>query len=203
MQDPASGVGNQGRSLEDLTKLLSRLDPDITRAWEKYEDIRRRLAKFFEWNHCSGADDLADEVLDRVAAKSDSEEIRECDSYSFGVARFVCLEAHKKMHRETRSEDLPGGENALPDAHDQSAEIIGRLYEERRLACLRQCLAKLLPGDKELIIQYYSAEEEKQKTLRRKLAETLGLKLGTLRVRTNRLREQLERCVKPCVHSRR
>lgn len=70
-------------------------------------------------NQCTGSEDLADEVLDRVAAKSDSEEIREVDKFSFAVARFVCLEAHKKMHRETYSEYLPGGENALPDAEPE------------------------------------------------------------------------------------
>jgi DNA-directed RNA polymerase specialized sigma24 family protein len=203
MHDATSDGSDQGRNPEDLTRLLLRLDPDAGRAWEKYEGIRRRLAKFFEWNQCAGPEDLADEVLDRVAAKSDSVDIREVDKYSFGVARFVCLEAHKKMRRETHSEDLPGGENALPDAHDQPAEIVDKLYQESRLLCLRRCLARLMPGDRELVIQYYSAEEEKQKTFRRELAEKAGLRLGTLRVRTNRLREQLEECVKSCLESRR
>jgi RNA polymerase sigma factor (sigma-70 family) len=157
------------------------------------------LAKFFEWNQCTGAEDLADEVLDRVAAKLDTEEIREVEKYCFGVARFVCLEAHKRCRREVHSEDLPGGENALPD--DRSAEIVDRLHLERRLACLRQCLARLLPGERELIIRYYSADEEKQKTVRRELAERAGLKAGTLRVRTNRLRGQLEQWVKRCLES--
>jgi RNA polymerase sigma factor (sigma-70 family) len=203
MHDATTPGSNEGASPEDLTRLLLRLDPDVTRAWEKYEDIRRQLVKFFEWNQCTGAEDLADQVLDRVAAKANSEEIQEVANYCFGVARFVCLEAHKKMQRETHSEDLPGGENALPDAHDQSAEVVDRLYNERRLDCLKQCLAKLLPGDRELVIQYYSAEEEKQKTFRRQLAEKAGLKIGTLRVRTNRLREQLEQTVRRCLESRR
>lgn len=201
--DATSIVSDQKRSSEDLKRLLLRLDSDIERAWNKYQDIRRRLAKYFEWNQCTGSDELADEVLDRVAAKSDSEAIREVDNYSFGVARFVCLEAHKKMYRATHSEELPGGEDALPDLHNQSAEIVDRLYEERRLACLRQCLARLTPADRELVIQYYGAGDEKQKTYRRELAERAGLKMGTLRVRTNRLREQLEQQVKRCLESRR
>ena len=203
MPDATSSVSDQGRSQEDLKRLLQRLDSDVMRAWEKYEDIRRRLAKYFEWNQCSRPDDLADEVLDRVAAKSDSQEIRQVDKYSLGVARLVCLEAHKKMRREPYSQDLPGGEGTLPDAHDQSAEIVERLYQERRLACLRQCLARLTPAHRELVIQYYSAEAEKRITLRRELAERIGLKMGALRVRTNRLREQLEQQVKRCLESRR
>lgn len=201
-RDTMTSAGDPGSSPEGLKNLLNRFDQDTTRAWEKYADIRRRLAKFFEWNQCTEAEDLADEVLDRVAAKPDSEEIREVEKYCFGVARFVCLEALKKSRRETHSEDLPGGENSLPDDHDQSAEIVNRLHQERRLACLRRSLARLLPGDRELIVRYYSADEEKQKTVRRELAERAGLKVGNLRVRTNRLRDQLEQWVKRCLESR-
>jgi hypothetical protein len=95
MRDAASGGRSQSRNPEQLSRLLLRLDPDVAHAWERYADIRNRLAKFFEWNHCLRSEDLADEVLDRVAAKPDSEEIREVEKYSLGVARFVCLEAHK------------------------------------------------------------------------------------------------------------
>ena len=203
MRDAASGGRSQSRNPEKLSRLLLRLDPDVAHAWERYADIRRRLVKFFEWNHCMRSEDLADEVLDRVAAKPDSEEIREVEKYSLGVARFVCLEAHKRERREIYSEDLPGGENALPDAHDQSEEILDRLYQARRLACLRHCLASLTPGDVNLVTQYYSAEEEKQKTIRFKLAANAKLTLGTLRVRMNRLRAELEPCVGNCLKSRR
>ena len=154
MRDAASGGKNQGRNPEQLSRLLLRLDPDVAHAWERYADIRRRLAKFFEWNHCVRSEDLADEVLDRVAAKPDSEEIGEVEKYSLGVARFVCLEAHKRERREIYTEDLPGGENALRDAHDQSEEILDRLYQARRLACLRQCLASLTPDNGNLLTQY-------------------------------------------------
>jgi DNA-directed RNA polymerase specialized sigma24 family protein len=203
MHDDASGGSNQGRDPEDLTRLLSRLDPDMTRAWERYADIRLRLTKFFEWNHCTGPEDLADEVLDRVAAKPNSEEIRKVETYSCGVARFVCLEVQRKKQHVIYSEDLLGGEDGLPDAHDQPAEIVERLDEEKRLACLRQCLAALTPEDGELAIQYYSAEEQKQMNLRRELARKAGLTLGALRVHMNRLRAKLEPCVKGCLESRR
>jgi len=137
---------------------------------------------------CRRSEDLADEVFDRVAVKLESEEIRELDKYCFGVARFVCREAYKKMHRETQIEDLTGEGDALVNVRGQSAQVEVRLYQERRLECLRQCLARLTAGDRELVIQYYSAEGEKQKTFRQKLAEKTGLKLGTLRVRINRVR---------------
>ncbi len=203
MHNPTSGGSGKGISAENMARLLLRLDPDPLSAWTKYWDIWCRLAKYFEWNHCPAPEDLADEVMDRVAAKPDTQEIRNVDKYLFGVASFVCLEARHRVRRETPMEDLPGGASSLPDPHNQSPDQIDRLYQERRTECLMRCLAKLGPGDRELVIQYYSAEEEKQKTFRRKLAEKTGLTLDALRVRCSRLRAQLEPCVKRCLESRR
>jgi hypothetical protein len=40
------------------------MTPEI--AGQKYEQIRRKLVRFFEWRACSGADELADATIDRV-----------------------------------------------------------------------------------------------------------------------------------------
>jgi DNA-directed RNA polymerase specialized sigma24 family protein len=203
MPGAMSSEGDRLRNPEDLKRLLSRLDPDSLRAWEKYEELRRRLVKFFAWNRCLDPEDLADEVLDRVAAKPDSEEIREVEKYALGVARFVHLEARRESKRLICSDDLPGGEDAFADGHDPAEEMVDMIFQEIRLDCLRQCLARLMPHDRELVILYYSAEQEKQKIVRRSLAEKSGLTLGALRVRTSRLREQLEQCVLFFLESRR
>jgi DNA-directed RNA polymerase specialized sigma24 family protein len=201
MSEPASSSTDRDSGAH--SRLLLRLDRDVGLAWEKYANIRTRLVKFFEWNHCTAAEDLADDVLDRVAAKPDSEEIRDVVHYALGVARFVCLEAHKRMQREANIEAAPGGLDSLPDSHDQFIETVERLDLQSRITCLRGCLAKLMAGERELVLQYYSAEEERQKVHRQKLAEKTGVTLGALRVRTNRLREKLEKCVKDCLESRR
>src|SRR5690242_7602920 len=52
---------------EDLDRLLMRFDPDPVHAWECYDKLRKRLVIFFEHNHCLEAEELAEEVLDRVA----------------------------------------------------------------------------------------------------------------------------------------
>src|SRR5260370_21814440 len=62
---------NVGTRKGDLTtasfeSLLQRLDPDRERAGGKYENIRRKLIKFFQWNDCFAEEDLADETLDRA-----------------------------------------------------------------------------------------------------------------------------------------
>jgi DNA-directed RNA polymerase specialized sigma24 family protein len=186
---------------QDLERLLLRLDPDPTRAGEKYEFIWSRLAKFFEWNHCTEPEALADEVFNRVASKLGSEEIREVDQYAIGIARFVCLEAHRKMEHEDHIEDLPGGGNALSNGHDLEEEIVDKINKERRRACLEPCLAKLGPDERKLLLLFYSAGEERQIPFRKKLARIFGITVENLRVRACRIRARLETCVTICLES--
>src|ERR1051326_5706272 len=55
--------------------LLACLDSDRERAAEKYETLRLKLVKFFEWRACAvAAQDLADEVINRVARRIDGGE---------------------------------------------------------------------------------------------------------------------------------
>jgi len=187
----------------DLNRLLIRLDSDAARAWEKYRSIRSRLVKFFEWNQCRSPEDLADEVLDRVARKPAEEEIRDVSEFVIGVARYLRLEAHKKEQRESHLEDRPGGQDSLADPRDHESELVGMIDQQSNLACLRDCLAGLNSADSRLALDYYSAEEEKQKVHRQKLANAVGITILALRVRANRLREKLERCVSSCIESRR
>jgi DNA-directed RNA polymerase specialized sigma24 family protein len=202
MHETSSGGSDPGKTSGDATRLLLRLDSDPARAGEKYEGIRRRLTKYFEWNYCKDPEQLADEVLDRVARKLESEEIRELVSYCLAVASWVKLEAYKKMSREGYLEDLPGGPSSVSDIHNPSEEVVNRLDEQRRLACLDGCLAALNPTDRELAVEYYSAEENAQIAHRRELARKLGVTVETLRTRVNRLRDRLEECVSHCLDSR-
>src|SRR5215470_10383215 len=70
------GAATAAARATELQNLLVRLDSDWNRAGEKYEELRRTLIKFFEWNSCFPAEDLVDETLDRVAKKLDVEEVR-------------------------------------------------------------------------------------------------------------------------------
>jgi DNA-directed RNA polymerase specialized sigma24 family protein len=203
MEEAQADASTQNRKPAGLTRLLARLDPDPTRAWQRYADLHLRLTKYFEWNRCAGSEDLADEVLDRVAAKPETDEIREIANYALGVARFVYLEVRRKGYNLVPSEDLQCGEAGLPDPGSPLDDLDERIDLERRLDCLRQCLARLMPGDRELAVQYYSADEHKQMVLRKKIAQNARLTLGALRVRMNRLRAQLEPCVRRRLASRR
>ncbi len=57
-------------SQSSFDSFLTILDSNRERAGQKYEILRVRLVKFFEWRACRFADDLADETLDRVAQKN-------------------------------------------------------------------------------------------------------------------------------------
>jgi len=197
-----SEINERDERRTDLNRLLVRLDPVPAAAWEKYRSLRSRLVKFFEWNQCAFAEELADEALDRVARKPPEEEIRDVTEFVIGIARNLRLEAYKKSQRETHIEDRPGGQESVPDPRDHEHEIVHELDHQTNLVCLRECLGNLRPADRELTVAYYSAEEEKQKVHRQKLASASGITMIALRVRANRLREKLEKCVRHCLESR-
>jgi hypothetical protein len=184
-------------------RFFRRFDSDETIAGEKYESLRRRLVKFFECNRCGAPEDLADQVFDRLAAKPEAEIMRDVVGYAIGVARLVSKESYKRMRREVHGEDLPGGQGSLPEIRDSSTELVERLDHEKRISYLRKCLAKLRDSDRGLAIQYYGAEDEKQKYHRQKLAEKSELTMDALRVRMNRIRERLEQCVARYLNSHR
>jgi hypothetical protein len=201
--ESAGEINEHDERRTDLNRLLMRLDSELENAWEKYRSLRCRLVKFFEWNQCTFPEDLADEVLDRVARKPQEEEIRDVTEFVIGVARNVRFEAFKKGKRESYIEEWPGGQESLPDPRDHEQEIVAELDHRSRLACLRECLGHLRSADRELALNYYSAQDEKQKVHRQNLASAVGITMITLRVRANRLREKLEQCVSNCLETRR
>jgi hypothetical protein len=199
----AGHIGDDGESRTDLNRLLLRLDSDPASAWEKYRGLRCRLVKFFEWNQCAFPEELADDVLDRVALKPVEEKIRDVAEFAIGVARNVRFEVQKRILRETHIADWPGGEESLPEPRNREDEIVSGLDHRGRLDFLRQCLEKLKAEDRTLAVEYYSADEEKQKVHRQKLAIAAGVTMIALRVRANRLREKLEECVSSSLEARR
>jgi hypothetical protein len=195
-------IGEHDEKRADLNRLLIRLDSQPEKAWEEYRSLHRRLVRFFEWNNSACPEDSADEALDRVARKPPGEEIRDVSQFVIGVARYLLLEARKKNQRQSSMEDLPGGQESLPDPRNHEQEIVAKLDHEKHVACLRECLGSLKTADQVLALSYYSAEEEKQKVHRQKLAQAAGITMIALRVRANRLREKLEQCVSRCLKSR-
>jgi DNA-directed RNA polymerase specialized sigma24 family protein len=178
--------------------LLVRLHPDRNQAGEKYEELRRKLIKFFEWNSCSAPEDLVDETLDRVAKRLGAEEVRDVSAFAWGVAKNVRQEAQKRSARLVPISDLPQGANPLREKENLENAIQERMDQGRRSQCFLLCLQCLGTKDRDLFLKYHSAGEQAA-TERQHLADDFGLTIAALRVRINRMRERIERCVAGCM----
>jgi len=162
------------------------LDPDREAAGAKYEALRSRIIKYFEWRACRFADQLADETLDRVMRKIEGgERILDPAKYACGVSRLVYLETVKKQVKEEElSFDLPA-----PDETD----------EDLRLGCLEKCLAQLTDNSRSMILHYYRDDKRAKIDHRRKIAESFNISVNALRIKALRIRSMLEACVMRCV----
>ena len=123
---------------DELENLLRHLDDDCKRAQEKYEDIRRMLIKHFAWNNCYPAEDYADTVLDRVAARLMKENIQDINTLIQDVAKHVQRE-FLRWPQPTRIEDLPPAGNPQSGNKDdlQANEfetLLRRLDDDRERA---------------------------------------------------------------------
>jgi DNA-directed RNA polymerase specialized sigma24 family protein len=182
---------------DDFESLLERLDADREAAGQKYEGLRRRLIKFFEWNRCEPVEDLADETLDRVARRLARDDVEDVIRFAWGVAQHVRQESERRMRREVAIPDLPRGAQ-LRGPDDVEGDLLERLLDERRARCFRACLRRLPRGQAELFVAYYQPCPDPS-ALRQQLSEAEGLSIRGLRVRINRLRQQLEDCVSRCL----
>jgi DNA-directed RNA polymerase specialized sigma24 family protein len=175
-----------------LDRFLAALDRDRDAAAERYEHIRSKLLRFFEWRGCAYPDEHADETITRVMRKIDEgDTIQDPDRYCYGVARMVLLEAAKQREKEREAlAQLP----AIGACVDEV-----QLEVERRLECLRSCL-KTLPADQQtLLAEYYRDHPAGRIDGRKRLAAALGIGTNALRIRAHRLNERLARCIGQCL----
>ena len=168
-----------------FNRLLDLLDPDRELAGHKYERIQRKLVKFFEYRGCTSPEELADTTIDRVTRRlAEGEDIRAEDPtvYFYGVARNVL--------REFWSVQTTLPVDQIPD---RAAEPIAA---EERLHRLDRCLERLAPEARQLILEYYQGQGRNKIENRQRLATELQISQSALRLRAQRIREQLEKCVR-------
>jgi len=171
-------------------RFLALLDPDARVAAERYEHVRAKLTRFFEWRGCMFPDEPADETINRVIRRVDEgEEVRDAGTYCYGVARLVLLEVLKRQAKErSASEEF---HRSVPAAEDDDME--------QRLRCLRLCLNGLPAGQQDLVREYYRDDGAARIDGRKRLAESLGIGMNALRIRAFRLSDRLQACVSDCV----
>jgi DNA-directed RNA polymerase specialized sigma24 family protein len=178
-------------SEEALARFLLCLDSDSDRAGAKYESLRLRLMKFFDWRGALFPEECADETINRIIRKIDEgDAIRDIPTYCYGVARMVFLEKLKSSEsRRVDFEELSPATLVAPGPEEG----------DERQECFERCLKELPLESRELILQYYSNERREKIDGRQALAQRIGIPLNALRSRAQRIRNRLEGCVGGCI----
>ena len=169
---------------------LATLDPDRDKAGEKYEAIRLKLVKYFQW-HASDAPDMdADETINRAARRiSEGANIYNLKAYIYGVAKMVELESRRLRDRKRELEEA--SRLVVPEEEGEGDPELRK--------CFDRCLGHLTEEDRETITEYYQFEKGRKIENRKKLAERFGISSNALRIKAHRQRINLEACVRNCL----
>ena len=152
---PSFASKSKPLTISAFDKLLDWLSPDRANAGAKYEQIRRRLIRFFASRGADNAEDLADTTIDRVAkrveqvagnicGRSSDVLLRTCPARVFGI----CAKKRISVKLSPVSIETPSLE--FDDTESGTIELQHR--------CLSRCLEILSNYDRELVLQYYSGE---------------------------------------------
>lgn len=173
---------------EAFDNLLSWLKPDRDEAGQRYEEIRRKLIRFFTCRGCCNPEDLADKTITRVikAMESKTAEYKgEPIAFFYAVGKNVFLE-ETRIHPPA-AEDLPINEG---------------IDRETELDCLERCMSRISANSWELISRYHQQEGSEKIKVRQALARELGLEMNALRIQACRIRKILRDCVSDCIISK-
>lgn len=184
----------QAMTQDEFDRLLAWLNPDAEQAGRRYEDIRQSLIKIFNWRGCTDAEDLADEVINRVAGRVhelDGNYVGDPANYFYGVAKKLFHECRRRLKAYAPIDDTLGSTVSAPASQDD--------YSELEHVCLSRCVAKLDAESRELIMAYYSLDKRDKIDGRKVLATRLGISVNNLRVKVYRIRAVLEKCIRECL----
>lgn len=172
---------------ESFEALLTWLDPSRNIAGQKYEVIRVGLVRIFISKGFNDAEDLADQVINRVANRLPdlrNNYVGEPMNYFRGVARNVMHEAWRR--KEIATDTFPEDLSQMTCNTDQ--------YE-----CLLACLKLLPPEKRELVLDFYVYDKRDKIAHHKRIAQELGITESNLRVRVHRIRATLETCARQCI----
>jgi len=181
---------------ENFDKLLAWLHDDREQAGQKYEEIRESLIKIFSWRGYDDAEDLADEVVNRVATKIRwlvDNYVGDPALYFYGVAKKILLERERREQPHPLDETMKAPDTAIQPEEDLAAD--------RRDECLEKCLRELDADDRMLILAYYQKSKQAKIDYRKALARQFGLNTNALRVKVFRIRAHLKKCIKQCLQT--
>ena|SRR5580704_1053318 len=171
---------------EGFDRMLEWLAPrDRDAAGLKYEVIRKNITRNFARHGCTIAEELADEVINRVAERLSEildTYVGDPALYFYGVANKVLLEYVRRKP------------DPLPVPFPQPSENIERIH-----ACLEECLERIPTEHRDLITEYFQEDKRAKIESRKHFARRLGIGLNTLRTRAYRAKLGLRECVEKCL----
>lgn len=180
---------------EDFDNLLRWFSVDRNEAGEKYEEIRSGLIRFFRIRGCSDPLALADDTLNRVASKIPKNQTERENipiKYIYGFAINVYHENIRMNSKKEIQLDV-----SLPM---KEVELLNVTEIERHdLSCLEQCLAKMSPDEKRLMLNYYSKDKSSKFEFRRQMADELNITIKNLHTKVHRLKNNLKKCIENCL----
>ena len=177
---------------EAFEALLARLHPDRDRAGAEYEARRARLTFLFQCRRCPEADQLADEVLTRVAQRQQREQIRNLDAFIAEVAKNVLLEQAREP-KPVSLDDSPSVQRVV-DAKSTEAFASDPADLERR-DLMRLSMDGLSAEESSLLNEFHDGRGIERIRRRKALAHRLGISVNALCQRVFRLRRRLLRDV--------
>jgi len=178
---------------ESWKRFLAWLDPDAESAAQRYEEIRAALIAYFRKERWPWAEDMADEVINRVIRRGPEL----YDSY-VGDPKNYFKSSARNLHldyiRRFRQPDA-----RTREAFDQAIFEMEKETEERRYACLEECMRRLTEGNRKLAIAYHENEKGAKIEHHKELAESFGITTNALRLRMFRIHATLRDCVMKCL----
>jgi DNA-directed RNA polymerase specialized sigma24 family protein len=194
LQDPPPPRNKWALTPEAFDLLLSWLHPDREQAGLKYEEIRAKLIKRFKHLGCDEPEELANRTMDRVA-RILPEVIEtyqgEPEPYFFSVDYYV----YKEYLRKPIMQSL-----AAMSFREPATTDIEEMSEKELLdSCLKHCLDQMEPESSEMILEYYRGNRQVKIQARKALAKRMGITLAALRLRAQRARSTLKKCILDCM----
>ncbi len=146
-----------------------------------YDELRRKLVRFFQSKRVSDPDLLADETIARAVKRvmSGAEVNPNIGAFCHGIAKFVLLEESKKrpsLSIEDTGEPSPAPRPGLNNL--ESAEF------------LRDVLGSVPEEDAAVFVEYHQGD-------RRSLCDRLRTTENALRIRIARIKSKLNEAISP------
>jgi len=169
---------------EEFNKLLLWFHPDRDTAAEFLRKTQTRLIQIFTSRRCYDAEELADEVFNRVAVRIDT--VRD----KFPGAAHCCFAFVDNVYREWLRDQKP----RQPPPQPRPEEVL-----EREDRCLTKCLKTLEESDRDIFVRYFAGEGRARIDAREQLAKEKGLTANGLRIKAHRLRKRMRLCIEECL----